>query len=375
LRLPVFILLASTIAAPARADVEVVLRRQDEPGTRDRFEVTGLAPQLLQQATAANLFGVYVHASTSKTPLFGDYSVVGDKLVFEPRFALRPGMAYLAVFEPAGTKPVQRVFKIPRVRRPPSAQVSQVFPTRDVLPENQLKFYIHFSEPMSRGDVYRHIRLHKQSGEKIEYPFLELDQELWDASGKRFTLFFDPGRVKRGLRPREELGPALEEGVAYKLVIEKDWLDAHGSPMRSSFSKRFRVVAPDFDQPNPGRWILQRPAAGTRDALMVGLGESLDHAMLRRVVTVSTADGEQVVGSVEVDQHETRLSFRPRQPWAANDYVLVIDTLLEDLAGNSIAKPFEVDKFDKVQSQITTELHEVPFTIARSPSEGHGRTP
>ena len=34
---------------------------------------------------------------------------------------------------------------------------------------------------------------------------------------KRFTLFFDPGRIKRGLLSQQELGIALHEGKRYTL--------------------------------------------------------------------------------------------------------------------------------------------------------------
>ena len=89
--------------------------------------------------------------------------------------------------------------------------VTQVYPTSDKLPENQLKFYLHFSAPMSRGDSYKHIQLLDEKGKAVELPFLELDEELWDPAGKRFTLFFDPGRIKRGLKPREEVGNEIRE--------------------------------------------------------------------------------------------------------------------------------------------------------------------
>ena len=47
---------------------------------------------------------------------------------------------------------------------------------------------------------------------------LEVGEELWDADQCRLTLFFDPGRIKRGLRPHLEAGPPLTEGEAYRLT-------------------------------------------------------------------------------------------------------------------------------------------------------------
>jgi hypothetical protein len=74
-----------------------------------------------------------------------------------------------------------------------------------------------------------------QAGAKVDVPFLELGEELWDPSGRRFTLFFDPGRIKRGLLSQQELGIALHEGKRYTLVIDKGWKDADGRTLVADF--------------------------------------------------------------------------------------------------------------------------------------------
>ena len=84
--------------------------------------------------------------------------------------------------------------------------VTAVYPSAQVLPENLLRFYIHFSAPMSRGEAYRHVRLLDAAGKAVDLPFLELDQELWDPDGKRFTGFMYHERWRRSTegasRPR-----------------------------------------------------------------------------------------------------------------------------------------------------------------------------
>jgi hypothetical protein len=89
----------------------------------------------------------------------------------------------------------------------PATLVESVSPSAEVLPENLLRFYFQFSAPMSRGEAYSHIRLLNAAGRAVADPFLELNEELWSGDGRRFTLLFDPGRIKRGLKPREEVGP------------------------------------------------------------------------------------------------------------------------------------------------------------------------
>jgi len=40
-----------------------------------------------------------------------------------------------------------------------------------------------------------------------------------------------------------------------------------------------------------------------------------------------------------------------------------VDTGLEDLAGNSIGQPFDIDVFDHVTEHITSKTIPLPFTV------------
>src|SRR5206468_7419721 len=106
-----------------------------------------------------------------------------------------------------------------------------------------LKLYIYFSTPMRKGESWRHIRLLREDGTPEPYPFLELDQELWDRDQLRFTVLFDPGRIKRGLASLAEARPALVEGRRYTLAIDRQWLDGRGEPLEEEFSKPSPLVA------------------------------------------------------------------------------------------------------------------------------------
>src|SRR5262249_419301 len=156
--------------------------------------------------------------------------------------------------------------------------------TRDDLPENQLKFYLVFSAPMSRGEAYKNIQLLKADGKPVEVPFLELEQELWNPDCTRFTLLFDPGRVKRGLASREEAGPVREEGKTYTLVVSREWTDANGEPLKETFKKTFRALAPDDKLPDLNKWKLEAPAAGATKPLTVSFEKSLDYALVQRLL-------------------------------------------------------------------------------------------
>ena len=317
-----------------------------------------------------------VIGSLTLPPMSGSYRVEGGALVFEPAFPLQAGLGYRATFRPAElpaattngapTRPAPWVatHRVPRPKDGPATRITQVYPTIDHLPENLLKFYLHFSAPMSRGSVYDHVELAElPSRRRVELPFLELAEELWDPAMRRLTLLLDPGRIKRGVKPLEDIGPALEAGKRYSLTIRRDWLDAAGNGLADDFTKAFTVTAPDREPPNPASWILHPPAAASRDPLRVDLDEPLDHAIASRVFRIFDANRAPVEGVVQLDASERRLSFSPARPWGAGPHRLTLPNTIEDLAGNNVGKPFDVDLFEKVDRQITNAVTSLPFVI------------
>ena len=291
-------------------------------------------------------------------PMMGTAGVMGSEVIFTPRFPLSPGLRYRAEWRPASGPPIRASFEIPRSRSIPATFVEQIYPSSNRLPENQLKFYIHFSAPMSRGEATRRIRLLGPDGIPGRLPFLLLDDELWDRDGRRLTLFFDPGRIKRGLVPHNESGMAIVPGKNYTLVIDAGWPDAAGVPLKAEFRKEFVGAPADRISPDPKTWIVRAPKAGTRDALSVEFPEPMDHALLLRMIGV-----EGVRGVVEVDREEMRLRFIPSDPWKPGAHALTIDTALEDLSGNKIGKLFDVDVFDKVDRKLESRNVTLGFEI------------
>ena len=200
-----------------------------------------------------------------------------NRLRFNPRFPLEPGLSYRAIFHgerlpgEAGRRVGLKsaVFSMPAVRLASTNRVTAVYPSASLLPANLLKFYVHFSAPMSRGRIYEHIHLRNMAGSDVDLPFLELDEGLWSPDMTRLTLFIDPGRIKRGVKPLEDVGPALESGKAYTLEIDRTWLDANGASLAGSFRKTFKVIPADRGVVDPGRWRLVAPRAGSMDALRV----------------------------------------------------------------------------------------------------------
>ena len=323
------------------------------------FHISGWQPTPEPAAGWASVFSVYAGAPTDVPPLLGSYSIDAGELTFHPRYPLAPGLHLRAVFQPPGEPPVETDFDIPRrAAPPPSARVLHVYPSASMLPENALKLYVYFSDPMTRGGSWSHIRLLREDGSIVAYPFLELDQELWDRDNRRFTILFDPGRIKRGLASRAEAGPALEPGRTYTLVISRDWLDGRGVPLVEEFRKTFRVAPADRTPPNPANWRVTAPSAGTTAALVIRFPKPLDYALLQHEIQIPAVEG-----NVEVTRAETEWRFTPARPWAAGVYRIVIRTTLEDLAGNHILRPFDVDTFDPITPHLTAETVSLSLTI------------
>ncbi len=364
-------ILTLTILSASGLPIDIQL--ENPQGSHPIFKVVGW-DQIGQISTQAARFGtdqwqalfaVYVDSGSFEDalpPILGSYRIEGETLIFQPRFPLQPGLRYRAVFTSA-SEPITLRFDIPKSEATVSTTVEHVYPSTDRLPENQLKFYLHFSAPMSRGEAYSRIHLLDEGGDPVDLPFLELDQELWDREGKRLTLLFDPGRIKRDLVPHEEVGASIKEGETYTLVIDRDWRDAQGQSLKENFKKFFAVVAADRESPDPESWLLTAPQAGSVQPLSLEFPEPLDHGLLMRLLEVMNPQGNFVEGSIQVDRNETRWRFTPHEPWRVGDYSLSVDTTLEDLAGNRVNRPFEVDVFERVEERITTTTASLPFQV------------
>jgi hypothetical protein len=331
-------------------------------------EVAG-APKTQSNPASTAPLTVYVLDADNhrgEQALAGRLHAAGEALRFTPQFAFRPGLRYEAVYAPPGAAgPLTLKFAAPAPPPAEPTRVVAIYPSSDVLPDNHLRFYLHFSAPMSFGEAYTHIKLLDADGREIKRAFLEIGEELWDGTGTRLTLLFDPGRVKKGLLPREEFGPVLMEGKSYRLVIDKAWRDARGNSLAASFEKVFRAGPPIETAVDAKKWRLTAPRASTRDPLTIRFDRPLDRALLHRMIGVAGPAKKPIEGQIETHDNEQRWEFRPDAPWQAGEYTLVVDTALEDCAGNNLARPFEVDVFDRVDETASPELLRIPFQIKK----------
>lgn len=360
----------------------VFLRWVSVPKETNRItlEVTGLAADTLGALQSTNwpatnwplLLSLFVEQpGTEPLPMSGTHHVEGSLLRFAPTFPLEPGLRYRAVFDagqlPGAASPtvgkITSALQIPVRPERATTIVTQVYPSADVLPENLLKFYIHFSAPMSRGNIYEHIRLLNEANQAVELPFLELAEELWSPDRMRLTLFIDPGRIKREVKPLEEIGPALQAGQRFTLVIGRGWKDAEGNRLKEPFTKRFSVGPPDREPPDPRRWSYQAPPIQTREPLAVDLAKPMDAALAVRMIHVADAAGRAVAGEALLMERERVWKFLPQRTWQPGRYRLIVETAIEDLAGNNIGKPFEVELNAGAPRRLEQSTVRLPFEL------------
>jgi hypothetical protein len=346
--------------------------------------VVGIPPEYLQPAREwtpeqwASALRVTVVSSDaaaadgSLPAVIGTYTVERTGVVFKPQFGFDPGRRYQVVFDGARLsggdeawhpEPFTTIVGLPGRNLAPTTIVTDVFPSGEVVPENQLRLYVQFSAPMGRRGGIGHVRLLDESGDEVREPFLPLDAEFWNRDRTRFTVFFDPGRQKRGILPNEEMGRSLVDGRSYTLVVSREWLDAQGMPLKEDFRRRFTVGPPDERPLDQHTWRIAAPRAGSRDALAVTFPEPLDHGLLQRALAIADGRGRRIDGEVRIEAHETRWLFTPAGAWRSGGYFLQAMTILEDMAGNRIGRAFEVDEFSRADDSAAQETVAVPFRV------------
>lgn len=298
----------------------------------------------------------------SDPPVAGRYRVDGDVVRFVPLFPPAGGLTY-AVH--VATRPeldhlpgdpeardargertgvIVRRFAIPaEAPRAATARVVAVYPAADTIPANQLRWYVEFSAPMRPGEALDRVHLIDPQGREVAGAFLSTGDELWDARGRRLTLLFDPGRVKRGIRTNVEEGRPVRAGGRYTLRVDAAWRDAMGAPLVGPYEKRFVVGPEDYRLVDPRRWGLKAPDAGTRAPVRVAFGESLDHALAEHMLRVTDSAGRTVPGAATLGAADRTWEFTPTEPWRPQAYAVQVGVELEDVAGNRQTRAFDTD--------------------------------
>jgi hypothetical protein len=301
-------------------------------------------------------------------PVAGTYAVGPKGIRFTPAFPLQPGRTYdvrvdVSAVRRDGARTLATTVGLPAGPTPtPVARVTGISPSGDTVPENLLRIYVWFSAPMAGTSGVPHVTLIDEREGEVRDAFLPVDGGFWNHDFTRYTLFFDPGRVKEGIL---RTGRPLMAGHRYRLVIAHHWRDANGAPLAEPFEHKFRA-GPAVTAPlDLAGWTIAAPPAGSKTPLQLRFPRPLDRALALRAIGIETSDGTAVEGEVAIDATDTQWRLTPQEPWKAGRYTIVALDSLEDPAGNRIGRAFEVPIDDRPKAPAPSRFTR-SLTIAPS---------
>lgn len=303
-------------------------------GDGDCIRLTGLPA-----GADVRVFPGTAAAAGSLPPMAGRLERDGADLCFVPRFAFLDGRSYTVTVDGTSAAVLVR----PPPERAATTEVTGIRPTAAEVPVNLLRCYVWFSAPMSEGYAAGHVRLARDDGSVIAGALLPSEHELWDASRRRLTVLLDPARIKRGLPGHQEAGYPLRPGEPFRLVVGDGFRDAQGLPLRAPAERRYEVGGEERRHVDPHRWELAVPPAGTCEPLRVAFGRPLDHGLLARCLHVRGPGGKLIDGTAQAGRGEQSWQLVPSRAWATAVHRLIVEPVLEDLAGNSVSRVFDRD--------------------------------
>ena len=271
-----------------------------------------------------------------RTPIAGRYALTERGLNFVPAFGFDFGQEYVARISSDAVAVDLVPFSLTQLSVSVPAAVTAIYPSGETLPENTLRFYIHFAVPMQPQVAFDYIELRDASGTPDDAAFMRFKQELWNADRTRLTVLMDPGRIKREVATNVALGPALLAGEEYSLTVRAGWPSADGGSRLSEFTKTFGVSEALRSRPDVDHWHTSSPCVGTKTPLEVWFDRPFDRHGLSNHIRVMGLDGSRVNGTALVGADERVWRFFPEELWEQESIQIVADESLEDVAGNNL---------------------------------------
>ncbi|NIJ54775.1 hypothetical protein [Dyadobacter arcticus] len=291
--------------------------------------------------------------------ILGEASIENNVIMFTPLIPFTRGMHY-EIF--SGKESIV-TFTVPKPEASEAPKILAIYPTQDTLPENLLKIYLQFSQPMQEGKSAEYVVLLKIDADTVKGAFLDLQPELWNEDRTQLTLWVDPGRIKRDLQPNKRLGAPMQKSQGYRIMISQKWKDGQGASLDQTYSKSFITVGRDSLSPMPKSWKITVPKSLTPAALLVDFEEPLDHGLLDEVLQVTNEKGKSTPGKWQFRNEEKTGLFVPTESWKSGTYDLIVDTRLEDLASNNVNRPFDRDITKSEKREKNQDFVKILFQI------------
>lgn len=340
----IFFVLTLAISCQKReSDDHITIHWEDKKAVSVSF--SGQKLKSASEDALPKLVKITRKGSGNQVAILGDFSKEGDLVVFKPLVPFTRGLDYQIYIQNQNSG----TFGIPMADASDAPELVQFFPSADTLPENLLKVFLHFSHSMREGQSGKFVTLIKNDSNTIQGAFLDLQPELWNENRTILTLWLDPGRIKRDLQPNIKLGAPLQNHTSYQIIVSREWQDTNGGKLKTAFKKSFITTSRDSISPAPARWKLALPKRSTNQPIKVHFHESLDHSLLKETLSITTDNGHPLTGKWLIGPKEKSAQFTPGEPWNHDNYILQVETRLEDLAGNNVNRFFdrEITKGEK----------------------------
>lgn len=322
------------MSAPMTQAQDLSLPQIGSDPVRLRLSGTVITPE-----TAADMLRVYVGAPElccdDRTPIAGRYGIKDNALTFTPAFGFETRQDYAVRMKVPGKDARLVAFRLASGLPGKDAAITEIYPSGDTLPENLLRFYLHFSVPMQPHVAFDFIKLRDAFGKVDDAAFMRFKQELWNADRTRLTVLFDPGRIKREVATNRELGPALRAGHQYTLEVKGAWPSADGTTILRPFAKTFWVSDALRSRPDTRHWTVNTPCRGTVEPLEIAFDRPFDRHLLPHALRLRTTSWQGVEGTAHIGDSEYSWRFTPDLPWSEQELQVVVDPALEDVAGNN----------------------------------------
>ncbi len=285
---------------------------------------------------------------TSNNAIKGKHTKENDFLIFKPYYPFENGMTYVIRTKSTNSDPYSyKSFQTGKKKSVAKAKVISIYPSDNRLPENLLRFYIYFNTPMKKGEALKHIQLIDAEGKSDIHAFMEFKQELWSGDGKRLTVLFDPGRIKRGVSTNNSRGPALQQYKQYSLSISGAWQDVYGQQLSKTTNKKIEVVKAYRTKIKINEWLVKKPKANSKEDLTIHFNSIMDFALIQSMIHLKDKEKNEVLGYWEILNHEQQIKFTPEKKWRKGKYQITVDARLEDVAGNNLQNLLDHNKEDK----------------------------
>jgi hypothetical protein len=297
---------------------------------------------------------VVVSVDGSEFNVLGTIDVTNGETTFTPAVPFERGQTYKVTC--AGK---HYSFTIPTNPASSAPRLVASYPSCETVPENLLKIYLQFDQPMVEGKSSQYVVLWDETTrDTVRGAFLDLQPELWNEDQTVLTLWLDPGRIKRDLIPNKTLGAVLVKDHIYKLSVSPLWRSKDGIPLDSSYVRKFLTVGRDAGKPDVATWIV----SASKSHVMIDLHESLDWSLLGSVFTLRTGD-EKIAVTISTNECERQISLIPVEMLQAGEYTIEVESRLEDLAGNNLNRLFETDVTDGDHLSDEKFFHTLTFVV------------